>query len=228
MVDMASDYQMGWLRRKLESRRVRVGLVFGGWAVSIAVTLWTSSHEQMAASALLLAAFWPVYLFWPEIKKLHIIHPKGALLESPVWLYIVALGSLGLVALSVVNLTTRHYPTLLSADEWAQSYIHGKNFRIADLSDPLNMVVGRTFEDCHIYGPAVIMLYDRNDIGDSTFHTQKPDHIFIIASSGIWGGLGTGVIGLMDCKFRRCHFYNVSVTGDPATIEKWKTIITIK
>jgi hypothetical protein len=142
-----------------------------------------------------------------------------------VWLYIFAIGALGMVSFACENIyfSSVHEPALLTSEEFAESYIHGKYFKIADLADSRNIIEGRTFEDCWIYGPAVLFLHQSNDISNNNEFVGSSDEIFMAAGQHSVVGGGSGVIVLKDCKFRKCHFLRVTFVGTDADIAKWKS-----
>jgi hypothetical protein len=149
----------GRVARFLRRERTKAGVGFGTFAISVLISVITSIHPLSALIIILLAIGWNVFLFWPEIRSLRIVYPERARTESPIWLYIFSLAALA----AVVVMSIRTYelltngPRTLTSDEFAQSYISGKHFRIADLVDSNNVIEGRTIEDCWLYGPAVIM-----------------------------------------------------------------------
>jgi hypothetical protein len=221
---IAPVYQspMPILRDKLKTKGARGGLAVLAYAGSIAASFFTAGHVFVAVASVAVAIAWNVYLFWPEIKRLKIVYPRGTLVESPIWLYIfgvVALGMVGFAFFTTYRSVARQ-PALLTAVEFSEPYIHGKYFHIAELADSTNVIEGRTFEDCYIYGPVVLYGHDNLDLQNNVFVGTK-EQTFIPAIGGM-AGAGTGIVMLKDCKFRRCHFINVSIIGDPKDIEKWK------
>ncbi len=76
------------------------------------------------------------------------------------------------------------------------------------------MIEGKTFEDCHILGPAVIhhsgqtsfydCIHDLPVISnpENTVYTVIPDHGIL------------GVLPMNNCVFRRCKFSNISFVGN--------------
>lgn len=125
----------------------------------------------------------------------------------------------GCFGLLVLYRSIAHEPALLTAEEFSQPYLHGRYFRISELADSNHVIEGRTFEDCYIYGPAVLFAHDNVDLQHSSFEGSK-DEVFIPTIGGRTGP-GSGVIVLKDCKFRRCHFIGVSFVANPQDVEKW-------
>lgn len=73
-------------------------------------------------------------------------------------------------------------------------------------------VEGKTFTDCLIEGPAVLMVLDDVSFdGCSMGVTGDPDNLLIKPV----GEKLTGVIPVRNCKFVRCEFLRVAYTGSP-------------
>jgi len=133
------------------------------------------------------------------------------------WLYLLAIACLGLVAIAGVRLywVIAYQPRRLTGDEFAQAYITNKYFHIYDLVDSHGLIQSRTFEDCWIYGPAVLAGDNASDIQYCTFDgsfdaaligTDLPPNV-------------VGVIFLKDCKFRKCHFFEISFLTSPNNVK---------
>jgi hypothetical protein len=207
-----------------KSRRARGGIAVLGYAVSLAVNLFTSNHPITASIAILLAIAWSIYLFWPEIRALKITYPKNDRVESPWWLYIFAISAVLMVAYALAHLyfAFESAPQLISADVFSEQYIHGKHVYVSGFVDGNNNIQGRTFEDCWLYGPAVFATTDGTDIGSSDFDGGKKAFIPVIPLRPGVISTSPGLINVRDCKFRRCHFVRISIVGDLDLIEKWK------
>ncbi len=122
------------------------------------------------------------------------------------------------------------YPSLLD-HELADPYFKGRMVRISELArkarddykGSITTISGRTFDDCVIFGPAVLLpmntegFNSQNFVGecfwlemDNAFWTAGPeDHRDYV-----------GVIGLEDCIFRSCEFIQVGVLVDPERYEE--------
>jgi hypothetical protein len=123
--------------KTIKSKRRGIMTVLG-WTISLGTSLWTSHHEFLATGAAALALLWPIILFWPEIKLLRIAYPKNTIkLESPAWLYVFGVVSLGALLLASYRVysSTSVAPRTLTADEFAQPLISGKFFCLADFAD---------------------------------------------------------------------------------------------
>jgi hypothetical protein len=76
---------------------------------------------------------------------------------------------------------------------------------------------GRTFLNCHIWGPAVLAPTGVGDVNllDCTFDAH-PDQAFLRVESP---RVLVGVVGVSNLVFRECSFHNVGFVGDDAAIE---------
>lgn len=109
-------------------------------------------------------------------------------------------------------------------------HIRNQTVRLADLVAPVHkdpapntttlslpplVIQGRTLEDCVIYGPAVIYMtgtgeMDSCEFYGGTFWEIPPD-----------GMLPSAVVILRDCRFRRCKFVRVVLTGTAEELLAW-------
>lgn len=102
--------------------------------------------------------------------------------------------------------------------DWAHERdVRNRSFRIVDLLPPdSDTISGRTFEDCTIYGPAVLIpilgvWFEQNSF-DSDLDAllwEIPDERASVA----------GGIGLIDCTFKRCVLRRIGIAGKPGFIE---------
>jgi hypothetical protein len=179
-------------------RTWRAPVSFLAWLVPIIVSFWTSNFSLVALLLAIFAIAVTVFLFWPAITGLRIVHPKNAVLESPIWLYIFAVASLILVCGAFGNLYLSAYraPRLLSEPEFSSALIEGKYFRISDLADPHHLIFGRTFENCWLYGPAVLAAGNNTDIQQCSFDAPA-DQVFTAVSTAekfsVWINRSTGL-----------------------------------
>jgi hypothetical protein len=80
--------------------------------------------------------------------------------------------------------------------------MQGKYFRITQVADANNVIEGRSFENCWIYGPAVLFATEHTDVSANTFDAN-PSEVFIAVEPGTLVGRRTGIVIVKDCKFRR-------------------------
>jgi hypothetical protein len=153
--------------------------------------------------------------------------PKTYLAESPAWLYLFGVASIGLVVFAFAStyIADQHKPDLVSLADFSQMYISGKHFHIADFADSRGIIESRTFEDCWIYGPAVITVSsgDAMSAGLTAFefaeftNSRKGDLLIRYDKPLV----ATGVIVIRGCKFRHCHFLDVAIMGPSAMIDNF-------
>lgn len=97
-----------------------------------------------------------------------------------------------------------------------------KAIRVADLVfDGEYFVVGKTFEECYIYGPAVVAFNvnakgEENVILNGVFDGD-PSSIFIEIQSP---RTVLGVIGFQKCRFTDCTFKRVGIIGNKEQIAR--------
>jgi len=97
------------------------------------------------------------------------------------------------------------------AKELTSRYIAHQTFSIADLA--INgRIEGRTFEDCDIYGPAVVHVTGIGHIHESIFDSMNS---FIVTAQD----KVVGPILAKDCSFRGCRFHGVGFIGPEAQMK---------
>jgi hypothetical protein len=105
-----------------------------------------------------------------------------------------------------------------TAAQLTGSFIRGQQFRIAILEHNKE-IYDRTFEDCIIYGPAVLAFAEYADAKDCIYVTVSP-------ASKLWwtidferdktpiAEMPAGVIVARKCIFKRCTFIDVGFVGN--------------
>lgn len=116
-------------------------------------------------------------------------------------------------------------PSNLTADSHTLSSAHlkGLSFRIVDLAREHFVIEHRVFEDCVIYGPAMLAIYRNVQMLYCTFDGIGYSFLFDLPGRRYI----TGPIVLDDCIFRRCRFVRIGLIGHTETIEEWKKNITL-
>jgi hypothetical protein len=147
----------------------------------------------------------------------------GAELElrhaSAIWIWGVVIGVFLVVAGSIRWLVASWRSRTDKVG--GERFLSQKKIRLSDLVGQDSIIRDRTFEDCEINGPMVVMSTGQ---GVGGFHkctwNGESDPVFIRAAEPRVGG----VVGLEDCIFRRCRFFNVAIMHSPsATVPEWKT-----
>ena len=138
--------------------KVRGLAAFVGWCLALGVDLAMGNHPVAGILAITLAVVWTAICFSPELRKCKVVYNERTRNESPVWLYLFAVATLGAVSIGGVHLyeSLVHQPVGLTANEFAQPYLQGYSFRIVDLANSDHTIRNKTFENCWIYGPAIL------------------------------------------------------------------------
>jgi len=105
-----------------------------------------------------------------------------------------------------------------SAAQLSQPYISRFSLRLVDLVND-GQIKGRTFEDCTIYGPAMMYTTGTGILTACSFDAP-PDAVFVAVAEG--QTMLAGPITLVDCVFRRCDFRRVGIIGPKKIIDHWK------
>ncbi len=108
--------------------------------------------------------------------------------------------------------------------ELTNTYIRGHSFKIADLAHH-NRIVERTFEDCHIYGPAVLAPVRSPTLYNCTFE-GSPEQICIAIAAD--NAQVIGPIAIDGCIFRRCSFRGIGFIAPQETANKIKAAMIEK
>ena len=82
--------------------------------------------------------------------------------------------------------------------------------RLADLTVTQDVLVGYTFTDCVIFGPAVLAPAGESVITDCTFSADADGLFWLVEPQREYV---VGAIGLQDCRFERCRFDRVGFAG---------------
>lgn len=101
-------------------------------------------------------------------------------------------------------------------DELAGPYLRGLSIRIIDIVPKDNVIRNRTFEDCHIYGPAILTFFGNTSVLFNKFDAPL-DNIFITVSIRKL----VGVIVLENCTLLRCQFHNIGLVGPSELKDKF-------
>lgn len=98
-----------------------------------------------------------------------------------------------------------------------ESHLRSRTFRIYDIPRDQDAIIrGRSFEDCTIYGPAVLApIGERSEFRDSTWESSLDATLWEIPE-----GKRVGAIGIDGCAFRRCRFINVGLAGLASTVKE--------
>lgn len=118
-----------------------------------------------------------------------------------------------------INASTAAAPSPdVARTEFAGQSIWLPRLAVEHLNAGQDSIRGKTFTDCLIEGPAVLMpdttvVFDSCHMGTAS----KPENLLLAPV----GDLVTGVIGISDCRFVRCRFLFVGFVGREAFREQF-------
>ncbi|MDO8613729.1 MAG: hypothetical protein Q7R32_13060 [Dehalococcoidia bacterium] len=101
----------------------------------------------------------------------------------------------------------------------APAYLRGLTIRIADMVREDLVIRDRTFEECEIFGPAVLIPLGAGVLQECSFEGDPASVFWEIPSGRV---AIAGAIGLQDCVFKRCKFRRIGLAGPPEAIEKFR------
>lgn len=94
-------------------------------------------------------------------------------------------------------------------------YINGHSFHIYEIAKE-SKILDKTFEDCDIFGPAVIHPAGAGQISDCSFEGSI-DMTFIKTTQNRL----VGIILAQNCIFKKCRFHNIAIIGNPESVDIW-------
>jgi hypothetical protein len=109
-------------------------------------------------------------------------------------------------------------------EDLKSDFIKGRTVDIVMVPRIGGLIEGKTFEDCTIRGPAILMgTGDNNHMDNCTFDYGHGDADSIMWFRTRLEEFVVGAIGLRNCTFRRCVFVGIGIgvrkdSGLPATI----------
>ncbi len=96
-------------------------------------------------------------------------------------------------------------------------HLVGLSLRITDLTRERGVIMGRTFENCHFHGPAIITFTGIITVIENSFDANL-DLVFIeVPERSIWGA-----IAFHDCTLLRCTFHRIGIIGTAELKEKFR------
>ncbi len=95
-------------------------------------------------------------------------------------------------------------------DALASPVLRDMNIRISDLAREEIVIRNRIFENCHIYGPAIIYPMKGTVISYNTFTEITLDGVFVVTLNKEVAG----AIGLENCTITHCTLHKISFIGD--------------
>jgi hypothetical protein len=128
------------------------------------------------------------------------------------------------IALPARGLQTETNRQSASPGDLLGKSIRGLTFRLTDLPLIQDTIRDRTFDECDIYGPAIIFIVSPAEFTKCHFHGD-PELMFWMPGPGQKGMLGA--IAFQNCIFRRCRLIGIGFTGDREVLEFMRTTIGI-
>lgn len=98
---------------------------------------------------------------------------------------------------------------LATEAELLNTHIQGKAFRLVDIA-PYGVVENRTFDDCIIYGPAVVAAQEYTAMRQPKWNSRRGDIWYQIDDAKERAGM----IMLKNCTFNRCTLHDIGIAGD--------------
>ena len=110
--------------------------------------------------------------------------------------------------------------------DWAISdaQIEGRSFRIVDLTGADRVIANKTFLNCTIYGPAVVVLVNGGELTDCSLGGPPDALLWSIDENRDWV---IGAVAADNCSFIGCNFQGVGFAGKPDFVEMLKSSIQI-
>jgi hypothetical protein len=165
---------------------------------------WINEHRVLAAAQIALALG----------AGTAISYVAHALLELP-WPLLVALFLLvsGVSLIGLVAVVPRWRP-----DHPSHRYFHGRAIRLPEFiaRNGAAEVRDKTFEDCTIIGPAVVMLLADSGVQNCTWDARGLWPVVELPSDEL---RMTGSVRFSSCQFRRCRFLEVGLVGGPTIVQ---------
>jgi hypothetical protein len=106
------------------------------------------------------------------------------------------------------NLYVNKRPNFATPDELIPSILQNKAFRLVDLTRESLVIQGRTFENCDIYGPAVVFQVNCH-FEKVTMAAPSRESVAIETDNTI----ASGAIRLDTCVIKNCRFYRIGFIG---------------
>lgn len=105
--------------------------------------------------------------------------------------------------------------TFTKKSKLAGPIIRKKVIRLIDLVNPKSLEIrNKTFENCEIYGPAIVFIGANNSFISCGFDIPIPSFYFWEINLDGLAKIIVGVIGINECKFKDCNFHMIGFAGD--------------
>jgi hypothetical protein len=181
-----------------------------------------SIHPVLVIIAVVGCIAGPLILFAPEIARLKVVYDERTRNESPVWLYLYAIATIGVVAVLGVGLyRSAALPQPLTFDDELQTYMHDRSVYVTDLVRTEPIVHDKIFENVTFVGPAVVAFPEGDTISYNTVNGggAPVDAVFTDVTGH---PQSIGAVIFRDCVIKHCRFQRIQIVGDTATINQFK------
>jgi hypothetical protein len=91
--------------------------------------------------------------------------------------------------------------------------------RIAELAKDTEILDGYDFNDCDIWGPAVLAVLDNNTLMNSGFDGDFDSILWEVPSTR---KRVVGAVGVQNCKFIGCRFHRIGFAGPAEFVVKFR------
>ena len=120
-------------------------------------------------------------------------------------------------------------PRELPLDIASDTYLKDESFNIAQLAWENDIISGREFVDCSIYGPAVLAPFSNDTFQNCVWEGKTPEHVFLEIPADLdpVRMRYVGAITLQNCTFQRCTFKHIAVFGYPEQVKQWRVEATV-
>lgn len=86
------------------------------------------------------------------------------------------------------------------------------------------LITGKTFVDCRLEGPAVLLALDKVEFDSCNMGMSQGDPRALLMMPMAKNRV-VGAIGLRECRFERCEFFAVGFTGPDSFIDQFLQVV---
>jgi hypothetical protein len=175
------------------------------------------------------AVVWAVGFVWDRLAPvIGSILGNFGVVTPTLWSVVLTLVVSALVAVALVLFVVYAVRWLLaltarSFDRLPQLAAHVKDqtLHLLDYTRTSSVIGDRIFEDCDVWGPAVVLIRGTGKVKDCSWDGgggRLEDLIILLPDQG----RPTGAILFQNCQFIRCKFHRISYAGTQRDIDEFK------
>lgn len=181
--------------------------------------LWNANSIILSISTYISLLISLVLWLWPKKggKKMKNTFDRSRKVSALLFMALVLVS----VVLTSHSLYVARPSTFAAIPDLIPSVLQNKNVRLVDLAMQDPIVRNRTFEDCQIYGPAVLVP-ERCVFYQCHMDTAGDAGFIKTTNERLWG-----VLRFEGCVFRRCSFYKIGFIGPPEAIDRLRSQVTL-